>query len=361
MAKNSDHFLNAAQRYCLPVNLLPEMEAFEVKLGKKNYFFRGACTPLNSFISVEISSNKFSMNALLYRAGLPVPKATAIHFEDYQEGLLDDLIADLKFPVVAKPTAGRLGRDVVCNIPDKDHLKKHVDLFFKNCMDKYNLNVLSVEEFHGGLNSYRVLVFKKKVLGVVLRYPAHVVGDDEHTLNQLIEITNQRRKSTNEVLAPIVHDDEMDYCLQDLGVTLDYIPKKGERVFLGYTSNASRGGTFVSLGKKICKQNKKLLIKAAQAINLDLVGFDILCKDITQPMEDTGGVIIECNFCPSVRIHEEAEKNPIAVCRPIIRSLIYRHPLSYLKALLQSRKSRAYIRTILIVIFFGGGFTFLFH
>lgn len=217
---------------------------------------------------------------------------------------------------------------------------------------RYELLIL--EEFHANLKSYRVLVFNRQVIGIVERFPAHVVGDGVHCLEELIAITNRKRKRQNEALGNIVVDEECQIRLKESNLSLDYRPQAGEQIRLGYTSNATRGGSFKSLSTQICKENKRLMIRAAEVLNLNLVGLDVECVDINQPIETTAGVIIEANDCPSIRIHEipmEGLVNPVS--KKILRSLIYRHPLAYLALLYTNSKTFFYARGLVFVILIG--------
>ena len=252
MDKNSIRYYQSALKLHLPVTFVQEIDGFELYLGKKRYFFRGALSPLNDGCSTDISLNKYCTNKLLENAGLPVPKAKAIHVTDFEQGKVEEKIADLKFPLVIKPMKdGGRGRDVLCNIQSMEKLKEYLSDYF--LLYEYVL----IEEFYAKLKSYRVLVFMNKVIGVVLRFPASVIGDGKHTLRALIDLTNIQRRETSDMLPPIVVDHELHIRLNELGMSLEYIPKKDERVTLCYTCNATRGGSFESLGKQICKENRK--------------------------------------------------------------------------------------------------------
>ena len=199
-----------------------------------------------------------------------------------------------------------------------------------------------------------MLVLNYKVIGVVVRYPSQVVGDGQHNLQELIDLTNIKRLEISDTLGDICVDTECHIRLAELGIDLNYIPKSGEQVVLHYTSNATRGGTYISLGKKICKENKRFFVRAAKALSLSLVGFDVQCTDINVPIEQSAGVIIEANHAPSVRIHERAmEGIHVPVCKKVIRRLIYRHPFAYLYTMYQTTHLAVYLRSgIALIIFY---------
>lgn len=315
------------------------INGFELILGRHHYLFRGSETPFNNTSSAGISDNKYCTNKLLEMDGIPVPRGVALHVNEFENGRLDDKISSLNFPLVVKPLIdGAKGAGVLCNIQTGAQLKKILHQHF------LLYPRVIIEEFHGGLQSYRVLVFKRQVVGVVLRFPASVVGDGTHTITELVERTNEQRM-VNNALGPIVIDEESLIKLQELGITVDYIPPRNERVVLCYTSNATRGGLYKSLGIKICRENRRLMVQVASRLNLTLTGIDVECEDINIPFEHSKGVVIEANQRPSIRIHElPISGEPVQVTKKIIRSFIYRHPFSYLHALYLNKRTALYVR-----------------
>lgn len=295
--------------------------------------------------SSGIAADKYRTNKLLERAEIPVPNAVSLHIDEFNQNLTEDIIAELNFPLVIKPLLnGAQGKDVLCNIQTLEELLAHLERYFAS------YDHLMIEEFHGKLKSYRVLVFNRKVVGVVIRHPASIMGDGKHTVEELIKLTNTDRKKINDFLGPIVIDDECLIRLNELGIGVDYIPPSGKHIVLCYTSNATRGGTYASLGKQICEENRKLMIRVATVLNLGLAGIDVECADINKPMAGTTGVIIEVNHRPSVRIHElPISGTPHVVTKEIMRYFIFRHPWAYLRSLYSNKRSAMYIRLFILI------------
>lgn len=318
------------------------MNGFELKISNRRYFFYNNDTPLNISSSSFIAMNKYCTNQILARAHIPVPRGVLFHSTDLEQESLENIIADLRFPLVIKPADGSLGIGVLCNIKTINELS----LFLKQYCSLYPSMI--IEEFHGGLQSYRVLVFNRKVIGVVLCHPARVIGDGKHTIQELIELTNIKRKEINDYLGPIVLGEECQLRLKELGIDQRYIPASGEVIVLGYTSNPARGGTYESLGVKICKENRKIMTKVAAMLHLGLTGIDVECTDINTPFSQSQGVILEVNHRPSILIHEvPISGKPQSVTKKIMRSFIYRHPFAYLYSLYSNRSTAFYIRAVI--------------
>lgn len=346
---NIERYYKSSRALRLPVKQLDEMDGFELKLGKHYYLFSNNDTPFNNSSSASIAVDKYCTNKLLEMAGIPVPKAISLHVSEFQQGTLEKKIVDIKFPLVVKPLTGSLGIDVLCNIQSLDELKNNLTKYFSL------YDHLIIEEFHGKLKSYRVLVFNKKIIGVVLCHPASVLGDGEHNIKELIDLMNIKRKEIQDPgVGPIVIDKECHIKLKELGIGLDYIPPSGEHVKLCYTSNGTRGGTFESLAKQICKENRQLMIQVATVLNLNLTGIDVECDDIKHPLTGTNGVILEVNHRPCVRIHElPLSGNPLLVSKTIMRSYIYRHPFFYLYLLYSNKPTALYIRSFIVASVMG--------
>jgi len=326
MNYNAAAYFRSAYELGLSVKVEKEIHGFQFTLAKQTYFFRGGNTPFNMGSSNSIADNKYCANKILAKAGIPVPKATAISKEDFESNSWT--IGDLKFPLVIKPMTGTsLGKDVLCNIKDMESLKHHL----QNKFETYKF--LSVEEFHDGLVSYRVLVFYGKVIGVVKRIPSQIVGDGKHNILELIDIENEKRVALQGQLnsfADLKIDEESKIILEELKLTPQDVPAEGVIIPLCYTCNLTRGGTIVSLGQQICKKNAKLACKAAKALSLNLVGLDLSCEDINIPVENSRGVFIEANYSPDITIHEcQLAGESVQATKIMMRKFIYMHPLSY--------------------------------
>ena len=159
-----------------------------------------------------------------------------------------------------------------------------------------------VEEFIEG-RDYRVLVIDNKVIAVAQRIPAHVVGNGQNSIEELIYIENStpnRGKCHEKPLTKIEIDDVTIDILQKQGYDLKSIPKGNEKVLLKPGSNLSTGGIAIDCTDKIHPQHRELAIRAASTIGLDIAGIDITCKDISIPIAKGTGGVIEVNAAPGL-------------------------------------------------------------
>lgn len=345
--KNSRFYFESAKRLLLPVTEHKELIGFDLNLGKHHYIFHRFDTPFNDASSTHLSMNKFNTNRYLEQHNIPVPKGLLLSQEEFNQQQHLKKIKALKFPLVIKPVFGARGIDVLCNIQTAAELEQGLTAFFAH------YHQLIIEEFHGKLKSYRVLVFKQKILGVVLRHPATIIGDGIHTIAQLIAQSNEQRKAITEILGPIVIDKECLMKFKEYGVDEHSIPAKNEQLILNYTSNAHRGGTYEAIDNSLCQENRKLMRQITRLLNLPLAGIDVECADLSRPLKQSNGVIIEVNCKPNVEIHEQPlAGNKQMVTRSMMRYFIYRHPFLYITALYRAKKMTVYFKSAIALLLF---------
>lgn len=347
MDKTASLYYKTADELKLSPKFLPFIAGFELQFGKHRYFFRGGETPFNNGGSISVATNKYCMNKKLHKAGFPVCKTNAFNQDEFKKASIDTLLHGLNFPLVVKPTRDTgVGYDVICNIQTPEELIESMEDRFKRH------EFLSIEEFHKGMNSYRVLVFQHKVIGVTQRFPAAVTGDGIHTIEELIQIQNRQRKELKKTvsLGLIKVDEEYRIRLKELNLSLKTILKDKEHVTLCYTCNSTRGGTMTSLGKQICKENAKLLSAASRALNLKIVGFDVLCEDIMTPIKNSRGIIVEANHNPDITIHESSMRGvKNQVSKPIMRYFLLKHPFHYVLKLIKDETVALYAKTSFVL------------
>ena len=60
-------------------------------------------------------------------------------------------------------------------------------------------------------------------------------------------------------------------------------------------------------------------IEAARVVGLDIAGVDVIATDISRPLEEQGGVIVEVNAAPGLRMHLEPS---VGVSRPVGEAIV---------------------------------------
>ncbi len=251
-----------------------------------------------SILGVELACDKEGTKTILRNAGVPVPVGTVIRYFDE----LEDAIKYVGgYPVAIKPLDGNHGRGITLDITKPETAEKAYDRAAKAS----KTNSVIVERFYKG-NDYRVLVVNGKVVAVAERIPAHVIGDGRSTVDELIHQTNRdprRGDGHDNVLTRIEIDDNAMLLMDEQGYTLDSVLPKGKRCYLKATANISTGGIAIDRTDTVHPENLWLFARIAKIIGLDIAGVDVITPDITKPLREADGVIVEVNAAPGFRMH----------------------------------------------------------
>jgi len=248
-----------------------------------------------SSIAVEIACDKEDTKNLLEAAEIPVPRGRIC----YNEEELRSTASKFGYPLVTKPVNGNHGKGATTNLTNWDEL-----LAGFHAAQKYGRGII-VEKFIQGFD-HRILVINYKFICAARRTPAAVIGDGKSTLQQLIDEVNKdpRRGFGHEkVLTQIKVDSFTQNILNEKGLTLDSVIPEGEELWLKPTANLSTGGTATDVTDHVHPSNIFMCERIARIIGLDICGIDIMAPDLTVPLNESGGAVLEVNAAPGFRMH----------------------------------------------------------
>jgi cyanophycin synthetase len=267
-----------------------------------------------SSIAVEIACDKEDTKNILDAAEIPVPKGRICVDEE-------DLLAAIKkigYPIVTKPIDGNHGKGATTDLKNWEEA-----LVGFEAAKKYSRKVI-VEKFITGYD-HRILVINYKFICAARRTPAAVVGDGQSTIQELINQVNsdpRRGYGHEKVLTSIKVDVFTEKILADKNYTLDTILPKGEELWLKPTANISTGGTATDVTDLVHPSNVFMCERIARIIGLDICGIDIMAQDLSTPITENGGAILEVNAAPGFRMHlEPTDGLPRNVAEPVIDML----------------------------------------
>ncbi len=279
------------------------------KCDKQEYVVQATKTSKDNYVTILIMENKVVTKKVLKDNSIRVPDG-----EEYSS--LEEAIAkSYKFigkPIVIKPKSTNfgIGISIFTEGANKEDMIKAFEIAFEN--DKTVL----IEEFIKG-KEYRFLVVGDKVLGILHRVPANVVGNGKSTISELVEIKNEdplRGKGYKTPLEKIRLDKNAELFLKQSGVDFNYIPRSGEIVYLRENSNISTGGDSIDYTDDIPQKFKDIAVEATKAVKAEICGVDMMIEDYKD--ENSSYAIIELNFNPAIHIHSypyKGEERNIAV------------------------------------------------
>lgn len=266
------------------------------KGNKTEYVKEATKTSKDSYSTVLIMEDKNITKVVLDKNNINVPKGDMFYS-------LDDAKLKIKsyinIPVVIKPKSTNFGKGVVVlkDGGSLEDLYKALEIAFS--FDE----VVLVEEYLVG-EEFRFLVIDYKVSGILRRVPANVSGDGVSTIKELVEIKNLdslRGYKYKTPLEKIVIDDTVKLLLKKNNMTIDYIPRKDEIVYLRENSNISTGGDSIDYTDDIPEKFKEIAIKSAKAVGARICGVDMIIENYKESNSKYG--IVELNFNPAIHIH----------------------------------------------------------
>lgn len=295
LGPSTSAIIAAAQRRGIPFRRLRTGRSL-VQLGQGASQRRiwTAETDRTGAIAEHIVQDKDLTRTLLKKAGVPVPEGRVVaNPEDAW-----DAAEDIGFPVVVKPQDANHGRGVFINLTTREQIESA----FQTAANEGE--GVMVERFIPG-NDHRLLVVGGQLIAASRGDHAVVVGNGTDTIATLVENqlnTNPLRGASDFCPWSKIDTEEWDPAILSELDKQDYqpdsIPKDGVRVLISRFANWSTEVTGL-----VHPRNREHVTIAAQVAGLDICGIDVVCTDISKPLEEQGGAVVELNASPGLVMH----------------------------------------------------------
>ncbi len=285
----------AAKARGIPWRRLNEGSLIQFGWGSKQRRIIASETDRTPAMAEMIAQDKELTRSLLRGVALPVPEGRPV------ESAADawEAAQEIGLPVVVKPQYGNQGRGVATNLRSQEQV---VAAYAAAREEGKSIIV----EKHATGGDYRLLVIGDKMIAAASRKPAQVVGDGKHSIQQLVDEVNRdprRGEDHATCLSKIPLDAVSLGVLTEQGFTLDSVPPDDQIVLIRRNANLSTGGTAADITESVHPEVSARAIEAARMVGLDVAGVDVVCDDIGRPLESQGGVIVEVNAAPGLRMH----------------------------------------------------------
>lgn len=283
------------------LEVLDEQDQF-LKLSHKGhveYVKNGNMTSKDNYVVPLMMENKIVTKKVLAKAGFRVPLGS-----DYKtiESAMEDYAQFIDKGIVIKPKSTNfgLGISIFKEGATREAYRQGLEIAFAEDTD------VLVEEFLSG-TEYRFFVVDGKTLAVLLRVPANVTGDGQHTIRELVALKNQdslRGTNHRSPLEQIELGTIEALMLEEQQLTFDSIPEPKQVVYLRENSNVSTGGDSIDVTDSMHVSYKKIAEEATKAMGAVICGMDLIIQDyqkVATNHADYG--IIEANFNPMMHMH----------------------------------------------------------
>jgi cyanophycin synthetase len=294
--------VEAAEKRMIPHIRLTDGNLVQLGYGAASRRIWTAETDHTSAIAETISRDKDLTKTLLSQAGLPVPEGRSVNSSQDAWGAAQDI----GLPVVIKPIDANHGRGVFINLSTEEQIAKAYTVAVQEGSG------VIVERFIRG-NEHRLLVVGGKFIAAARGESAVVHGDGKQTILELIESqlnSDPRRGHTEDhPLNPIRIDSAAELEIQRQGFTPDSVPPKNLEVLIQRNGNVSIDATHL-----VHPEIAAAVELAANVVGLDIAGIDMVNEDISKPLSDTRGAIVEVNAGPGLLMHlkpAEGQAQPV--------------------------------------------------
>ena len=302
----------AATDRSIPHIRLNEGNLVQLGYGKAQRRIWTAETDKTSAIAEAIASDKDLTKSLLTSCGVSVPRGEVVSTADQAW----EVAQSLGTAVAIKPTDANHGRGVSLELRGEQEVRAA----FKVASDQGS-EVL-VEQFISG-NEHRLLVVGGRVVAAARGENAWVRGDGLHTVRELVDLqlnADPRRGRSEDHplnLVEVDNDAVVQLDLQRQGLSADAVPSEGQRVLIQRNGNVA-----IDCTDDVHPDVAHQVALAARVVGLDIAGVDLVAEDISRPLTEQGGAIVEVNAGPGLLMHlRPAEGLPRPVGRDIVDHL----------------------------------------
>jgi cyanophycin synthetase len=290
---NTYYFIQAAVMDGVPFRRLFH-DVFRFGCGSKGVLMSSSITAHTPSLALSLSKDKFVTAKLLGMQGLPVPVHQLVNSGDRAVAAANAI----GYPVVVKPADLDQGVGVAAGLL----VDQEVSAAYERARAR-SKRVL-VEKYVPG-DDYRVTVFRGRILKTVLRRPGGVLGDGEQSITDLVKARqvdpeHVRRAKERGHGGLLSLDQEALELLAGQGLHPQSVPDSGQFVRLRRNANVSTGGTPSLYEGPVHSDNRRLIIRAAAALQLDLAGVDLIIPDIAKSWLEGGAIVCEVNGCPQI-------------------------------------------------------------
>lgn len=314
LGPSTGSIVEEAQSRGIPWIRLNQYSLCQLGYGANQKRIQATVTSETSSIGVELACDKEDTKYLLEQAEVDVPRGDIIS----RESSLEAACRYVGYPLVIKPIDGNHGRGITVDINSYEHA---LEAF--NAAKEVSRRVI-VEKYITG-EDYRLLVINNVLVAAAKRTPAHVVGDGKSTIEELVAEVNKdprRGYGHEKELTEISINDLTKTIIADAGYTPASVLAEEERLILKDTANLSTGGTAEDVTDIVHPANVSMAERISKIIDLDICGIDVMTNDISKPLSETGGAVLEVNAGPGFRMHLAPTTGlPRNVAAPVIDKL----------------------------------------
>ena len=263
---------------------------------------------MTSAIAEGIAGDKDLTKSLLKSCGVPVPEGQVVD----SPAAAWEAAQDVGLPVVVKPSDANHGRGVTLDLKTQEDVEAAYRL-----AEPEGSEVL-VERFIRG-NEHRLLVVGGRVVAAARGEVVAIHGDGQSTVEALVARqlnTDPRRGPEEEFPLDLIDINntavQLELRRQDL-TAASVLPAGHEAII------QRNGNVAIDCTDQVHPEVEYVAALAARVVGLDIAGIDLVALDISKPLHEQGGAIVEVNAGPGLLMHL---KPGVGAPRPVGQAIV---------------------------------------
>ncbi|WP_154960234.1 hypothetical protein [Paenibacillus xylanexedens] len=295
--------LNKAREMGIGCELLVDgcEDFLKLSLEHKQIIINKTRTHRLPLIAGLLAKNKQACNLILHEQGMPVPP----HIVVEAMGEEAEVFLHQYSSIVVKPLDSSSSQGVTLDVRTVAELEAAIHL-----ATQYGSSILLQQYVIG--TDYRVLIINEQVAAVNQYRPVYVTGNGSSSVRERIEMLNRNRMQDTEIgmyeAFPAIDLDNTHLLdtLRKQGLALNDVSPVDQEIELYDLRNSAAGKIsefYRDCTDDIHPDNARMMIQAARALQIDVAGIDVRCKDIRVPITTEQGGILEVNALPDLTHH----------------------------------------------------------
>lgn len=305
-------YLNAAEELGYDIEILDKLFGVAVikNKGKEIVIYKNTIS-INNAAGTRILKNKYTTTSIL--SGIsdigPAQKIFDLaNYKNQEQQVNENIITYVKskdFKVVIKALDLSLGKGIFILPRNIDEVLKAINSIHYGYIQRYIL----VEDYFEAKEEYRIIVIGGKIIDILKRVPAYIIGDGRKTVVQLVDEKNELRAKYG--FGRIKLDENSLKLLGLKNINTDSIISDGEEIQLKEVCNLAQGGESLRVGvDELNKEYSKIFEEISKISRLNLIGIDLMVKGVlSENPNKSNAMINEVNSSPSPDVSFFADVN----------------------------------------------------
>jgi D-alanine-D-alanine ligase-like ATP-grasp enzyme len=268
--------------------------------GERSTTFFQAIPSCTRAVARRASNNKEWTRKLLRRANIRTPDGQVFPTEAKAQAWQFAQTLGAGTGAAVKPINGSGGKTVSTNLIDPAEF----DLAWQVACETGTKSVVVEESWPG--KSYRVLMIGNAVRAVAERTPASLVGDGEHTIEQLVALKNDQRRENPYLGANLIKLTPVFlHRLATRGMSPGSVLEAGQHLQLHSAASIGAGGeardVTADLHAGFCGIGDRVRKAMYDPFH---IGIDLLAEDIALPPEEQRWAVVGVTANPAFGMHQ---------------------------------------------------------